>query len=139
MVGRGGNDGNNGNNQRPPGDLGGMPGGKRSDVFQDAASGREPGDLGGVAVMPASPRPAAEERQRSPTERVIERPRKDDATGRPQIRATEEVPARVEVAPVEAEAPGRVQRRSTDDAVEPKIEAKPAPRERGVDQTEIPR
>ncbi len=152
VTGRGGN---NDNDQRPPGDLGGgVPGGKRTDVFQDASGGREPGDLGNAAVMPIRQRPPQEERQRPPqeerqrppqeerqrppTERVIERPRNDDVVSRPQLQPTQEVPGRIEVAPVEEPAPGRVERRNTGGTAEPQVEAQPAPRERGIGQNETP-
>ncbi len=137
VVGRGGN---SGHDRRPPGNYGGVPGGNRSDVFQDASGGREPGDLGNALVVPVRQRPPQEERQRPPTERVIERPRNDDVVGQPQVRPTQEVPGRIEIAPVEEEAPGRAQRRRiTGGIAEPQVEAQPAPREREVEQAQIPR
>jgi Protein of unknown function (DUF3011) len=126
VTGRGNSSG--GGYQRPPGDLGGVPGGKRSATYQDASGGREPGDLGGATSAPTNQRPPA-----------------DVATGRPgnvervdrQIRPVEEAPGRLEVQTVE-DAPGLVQRRTTGGAAEVDT-VQPAPRERGVERAERPR
>ena len=132
VVGRGGN---SSHDRRPPGN----PGGKRSDVFQDTSGGMEPGDRGSALVIPMTQHPPAQQRLRPPTERVTEGPRNDDVVGRLQIRPVEEAPGRVDVVAPAEEAPGRLQRRNTGGAAEPQAEAQPAPRERGVDQTQIPR
>lgn len=138
VTGRGGNN-NNGGYQRPPGDLGGTPGGKRSAVYQDASGGREPGDVGDASMTPpASQRPAPEDRQRPPAEVVIERPGYVERVER-QSRPVEEAPGRLEIQTVE-DAPGQVQRRSTGGTAEVQVEAaQPAPRERGVERGERPR
>lgn len=136
VAGRGGN--NNGGYQRPPGNLGGVPGGKRSAVHTDTSGGREPGDLGGTSATPVSRRPFPEDRQRPPAEVVIERPGNVEPVER-QSRPVEEAPGRLEVQTVE-EPPGQVQRRGTGGTAEVQIDtAQSAPRERGVERGERPR
>ncbi len=116
VTGRGGN---NGGSQRPPGDLGGgLPGGKRPGVFEDASE-RQPGDLGGAVITPTSQRPSTEERRRP-----VESPRFAESVGRPQSRAVEEAPSRIEARPVQ-EAPGRIQVRPVEDAPG-RIQSRPA-------------
>ncbi|MFZ2754961.1 MAG: DUF3011 domain-containing protein [Lysobacteraceae bacterium] len=131
VTGRGNN--NSGGYQRPPGDLGGMPGGKRSATYQDTSGGRPPGDLGGAATAPANQRP--------PADVVVGRPGNVVRVER-QVRPVEEAPRRLEVQTVE-EAPGQVQRRNADGTAEVETvragAVQPAPRERGVERAERPR
>ncbi|NOT89953.1 MAG: DUF3011 domain-containing protein [Lysobacter sp.] len=126
VTGRGGN--NNGGYQRPPGDLGGTPGGKRSSNYQDTSGGREPGDIGGAATAPVNQRP--------PVDVVAGRPGNVERVDR-QIRPVEEAPGRLEVQTVE-DAPGQVQPRSTGGTAEVDT-AQPAPRERVGERSERPR
>ncbi|MBN8213046.1 MAG: DUF3011 domain-containing protein [Xanthomonadales bacterium] len=127
VTGRGNNN-SGGGYQRPPGDLGGAPGGKRSTTYQDTSGGREPGDLGGATSAPANQRP--------PSEVVIGRPGSVERADR-QIRPVEEAPGRLEIQTVE-EAPGQVSRRNTGGTAEVDT-LQPAPRERVVERAERPR
>ncbi|MEQ1513365.1 MAG: DUF3011 domain-containing protein [Lysobacteraceae bacterium] len=138
VTGRGGNN-NGGGYQRPPGDLGGAPGGKRSSVYQDTSDGREPGDLGEATVTPVSQRPPSSEvRQRPPSEVIVERPGNVEPVER-QSRPVEEAPGRLEIQTVE-DAPGRIPPRNTGDPAEIQVDAaQPAPRERGLERGERPR
>jgi hypothetical protein len=139
VTSRGGN--NNGGYQRPPGDLGGMPGGKRSTVYQDTSGAREPGDLGDAAVMPVSQRPSPEDRQRPPSDVISERPGNTENTENTEreerrSRPIEEAPGRLEIQTVD-EAPDQVQPRSTGGRSEIEVDAaQPAPEERGVERAE---
>ena len=129
--GRGNGNGNGGGNPSPPGDLGGVPGGKQSGVFQDTSDGREPGDLGRAAT----PRALAEEPQRPPGEAVAERPRSDAGTpARPRILPVEEATASAPARPVEA-APGLAPPPTTGGSAQPGVEdQQPAPRARNVEE-----
>ncbi len=121
VIGRGNRGGNSrppGVNVRPPGDLGGIPGGLQSatlpppGVFQDA-SGRE-------------------DSQRPPAQTVIERPRgyqdNNDVPGGRQIRPVEETQPVAPVRPVERPV-AQVEQRNTGGAAQPGVvEEVPAPR-----------
>lgn len=146
VVGRGGN---SGNYQRPPGDLGRVPGGKYPDVFQNVSSVRAPGDLGDA--VPSNARVRVDERQPPPAEGPAERPSTFDLANRTRIRPVEEAPGRLEEPPVEESparsivarpledaGPGQRQPRDTSGAAEPEVSvaAQPAPRERGMEQVE---
>ncbi len=136
VAGRGGSN-NTGGYQRPPGDLGGGPGGKRAPVYQETSGGREPGDLGDAVETPTNQRPSPEQGQRPSSEVVIGRPGNVERVER-QSRPVEEAPGRLEIQTVENE-PGRVPQRGTGGAAEAEVGAtQPAERERGVERGERP-
>lgn len=115
-----------GGDVRPPGDLGGVPGGKHPatlppGVFENASDERPPGDVGGPRIQ--------EERRRPPAQVVIERPRENpSAPGGRQIRPVEEPQPAPSGRP--AERPSvQVEQRNTGGSAQPGVvEQAPAPR-----------